>query len=453
MTPPNLAKRPANVSSPYDASVFISPGGPVQVGYTNYVSAFATWFEKGMQGIGINRTTGFNSGSLLGYHYTQSTIRNSDSTRSSSTQYIYQAVNQSMTNLKVYTQTLAKRIVFDSSAKATGVMVSSLGVSYTIHASKEVIVSAGAFQSPQLLMVSGVGPKATLNQFNIPVVSDLPGVGQNMWDHIFFGPSYQVNVDTLSRVIHDPVVLTAALVNYATNGTGPLSSNVAEFLGWEKLPQKYRQTWSASTQAAMAQFPDDWPEVEHIAANGFLGNFTFPALQQPADSNQYATNLGAMVAPVSRGNITIRSADMADAPIINPNWLTAKADQEVAISWFKRQREVWATNAMKSISIGQEYFPGANVASDADILTYIQNSVMTVWHASCTCKMGQKSDSMAVIDSQARVFGTQGLRVVDASSFPILPPGHPQSTIYALAEKIADVINKSASSKRRKTAI
>ncbi|KAJ0335136.1 hypothetical protein COL922a_009668 [Colletotrichum nupharicola] len=414
-----------------------SPGGPVQVGYTNWVSAWATWLEKGMEAIGMERTTGFSSGNLLGYHYSQSTVRSSDQTRSSSAEYIYKAVNENLDKLKVYTQTMAKRIVINQNNTATGVEVKSLGVGYTIHASKEVIISAGAFQSPQLLMVSGIGPAVTLAENNIPLRVNLPGVGQNMWDHIMFGPAYEVNFDTLNRVLHNPVVLARSLIDYINDGTGPLSSNVVEFIGWEKLPQKYRDTWSADTQEALSQFPDDWPEVEHISGNGYIGNFRFPALQQPLNGKQYATILGAMVAPVSRGNVTIKSSDTAVLPLVNPNWLSAKADQEVAISWWRRMREVWNTDVVQEIVIGEEYWPGKDKDTDEEILALIQDSLMTVWHAAGTCKMGKRSDDMAVVDNEAKVFGVQGLRVVDASSYPILPPGHPQSTVYALAEKIA----------------
>ncbi|KAK5953065.1 hypothetical protein OHC33_005633 [Knufia fluminis] len=392
-----------------------------------------------MQAIGMERTTGFNGGDLMGYHYSQSTIRASDQTRSSSVAYIYEAKDTTEENLKVYTQTLATKILFDGK-EAAGVEVNSLGINYKIQASREIIVSAGTFQSPQLLMVSGIGDSATLKNHDIEVISDLPGVGQNMWDHIMFGPSYEVNFDTLDRVLHDPIVLADSLTDYVLNQEGPLTSNVVEFLGWEKLPEKYRANFSQETIEALTQFPDDWPEVEHISGNGYIGDFWFPALQQPLDGNQYATILGAMVAPLSRGNISISSDSMFDAPLINPNWLTAKADQEVAVAWYRRMREVWHTDTIQEIVIGDEYWPGMDVRSDEEILDVIRDSLMTVWHAAGTCKMGRTDDKMAVVDSLVRVIGVEGLRVVDASIMPMLPPGHPQSTIYALAEKIAESI-------------
>ncbi|EAT76545.1 hypothetical protein HBH56_228350 [Parastagonospora nodorum] len=439
-TPPNESVRRSNASTEYDAAAFSVEGGPVQVGYANFVSIWATWLEKGLQSVGMKRTTGFSNGDLQGYHYAQCTIRSSDQTRSSSTSYIYQARSGSTgKKLKVYTQTMVKKILFDGK-KAIGVKASLIGAlpTYTIKARKEVILSAGAFQSPQLLMVSGVGPRDTLDQFDIPIVSALEGVGQNMWDHILFGPSYQVSFDTLDKTLHDPLALTEALVEYTTKSEGPLSSNVAEFLGWEKLPEKYRQNFTQATREALSWFADDWPEVEHISGNGYIGTFAFPVLQQPLDGKQYATNLGALAAPLSRGNVTIKSADATVAPSINPNWLTHPGDQEVAIAWYRRMREVWDTPELRSIRVGsEEAFPGLDKQTDEQILDVIRSSLMTVWHAAATCKMGKKEDKMAVVDSKARVFGVENLRVVDASAFPLLPPGHPQSTIYALAEKIA----------------
>lgn len=141
-----------------------------------------------------------------------------------------------------------------------------------------------------------------------------------------------------------------------------------------------------------------------------------------------------MVAPFSRGNVTIASNNTADNPIISPNWLQDPRDQEIAVAGFKRARQIFATDAIKKIvDGGQEVFPGANVTADADILEVIRRTASTIDHAAGTCAMGKKSDVNAVVDSAARVIGVSGLRVVDASSFPLLPPGHPQGTICKFA--------------------
>lgn len=458
-TPPK-DRRFNNITETYDESAFSSSNpGPVQVGYGNWVTIWATWLEKGFQALGIKETDGFNNGNLLGYHWSQSTVRASDQTRSSSVAYIH-AANASSTagkNLKVFAHTQARRVLFDKSSgrpKATGVEVSALsGLSeYKINARKEVIVSAGAFQSPQILMHSGIGPSDTLSEYGIDQIVSAPGVGQNMEDHILFGPSYEVKFKTLGSALLE--FATKGLVEYVTKATGPLTY-IADFLGWEKISQlpDYRSKLSQSTLDALDKFPADWPEVEHITVDAYIGNFKFPLLQQPLDGKHYVSIIGAMVAPLSRGNITLKSSDPLHAPAINPNWLSDPVDQELSVQWYRRMREVFRTDPVKSqlVEVGTEKWPGLDIDSDEAILDMIRDSAMTVWHAASTCRMGkskmnngvpERVNEMDVIDSQARVFGVDALRVVDASSFPFLPPGHPQSTIYALAEKIADIILK-----------
>ena len=139
--------------------------------------------------------------------------------------------------------------------------------------------------------------------------------------------------------------------------------------------------------------------------------------------------LGVLITPTSRGNVSISSADAATPPIINPNWLTTESDQQLAVTMFKRMRQAFQSSAMAPLIRGEEYNPGPAVKTDGQILEYIRDTVMTLWHPAGTCKMGTSDDSEAVIDSQARVFGVSRLRVVDASSFPFLPPGHPSSTV------------------------
>jgi choline dehydrogenase-like flavoprotein len=163
---------------------------------------------------------------------------------------------------------MAQKILFDSNKTATGVEVESLGITYTIYAAKEVIVSAGAFHSPQMLMVSGIGPAATLEEFGIPVLSDFPGVGQDMWDHITFGPSYRVNVNTFTRLANDFIYLAERLVEYETNQSGPLC-NSADFLGWEKVLSDLRGNFTSTTESELSYFPSDWPEVE-VCNHSFL---------------------------------------------------------------------------------------------------------------------------------------------------------------------------------------
>ena len=179
-TPPDASKRAANATPDYDTTTLGQGNGPLSVTFPNYAQAYSSWVQKGLQEIGIQPRKGFTSGELIGSAYSVATIESTLQTRESSESAFLQPA---LTNpdLTIYTQTLATQIIFDSNKVATGVQVDTAGKVYTLSAGKEVIVSAGAFQSPQLLMVSGVGPQSTLSQFNIPVVADRPGVGQNMW--------------------------------------------------------------------------------------------------------------------------------------------------------------------------------------------------------------------------------------------------------------------------------
>jgi choline dehydrogenase len=208
-------------------------------------------------------------------------------------------------------------------------------------------------------------------------------------------------------------------------------------VGFEKLPASIKANLSSTTQAALAQFPSDFPEVEYISVDGIVNGLYSASDQSVADGNNYGAIAGALVAPISRGSVTISSSDINDPPVIDLGYLTDPADQEVAVALFKRVRQAWA---LSDIVTGQEYSPGASVTSDADILNYIRDTVAPVWHAASTCKMGNSSDASAVVDSHARVWGVKNLRVVDASIFPVLPPGHPQSACYLVAEKVGDFI-------------
>ena len=409
------------------------------------IDSFSTYAEVALTAVGQKTINGFNSGKLIGSAYASFTIDPVKARRSSSeSSFLQQALNN--TTLMVYKQTLAQKILFDSNNVAKGVRVSTQGsyggseLTYTLSAKKEVIVSAGAFQSPQLLMVSGIGPKNTLQSLGIPVLKNLPGVGQNLWDQAYFGSAFRVNVPTGSALLNNPTLFAEALETYMANATGPLSIATGGYIGFEKLPEPQRSNLTQSTRNALATFPADWPELEWLPVSGYSGYNRDYQTADPLDGYNYATIATALVAPLSRGNITINSTSMKDPPLINPNWYTHPADIELAIAGFKRQRQIWAVLTAHNLTIGEEYLPGPTVQTDAQILQFIRESLIEIFHASATCKMGMANDTMAVIDSSARVYGTKGLRVVDASSFPFLPPGHPQSTVYALAEKIADGI-------------
>jgi len=422
-----MSKRPANASVPSPSvEAFTENGGPLEVGYLTYPVPFGSWAQKSFQELHFPTLEDMASGALIGAQYVTQVVA-PDMTRSSSqASYLSYALASNRQNLIVYPRTLAKHIIFDSNLTATGVAVlSTIGqIPYTISARREVIISGGAIHSPQLLMVSGIGPAATLQNYSIPVLVDAPGVGQNLWDHMLFTVTYRVLTQGLSR-LKDPFYFAQAVENYVTNRTGQLVNTGFDFVAWEKLPN--RTALGPSAEADLSFFPSDWPELEFIVGDA----------ANPENTYDYASIIGGLVAPLSRGFVSIASNDTSDLPIFSPNWLSHPTDQRVAIEAFKRCRAVFGTEAIQPVLIGDEFAPGSNVTTDEQILEYIQKSATTIYHAACTCKMGNDTDPMAVLDSQARVRGAKNLRVVDASSFPVLPPGHPIATIYAFAEKIA----------------
>ncbi|KAG4428743.1 hypothetical protein IFR05_015774 [Cadophora sp. M221] len=427
-TPPNLIKRATFNATPlYDPSAFDnSKNGPLQVSYGNWVDPTINALSSALRAAGIALSlTGLSSGSLLGGAWVTSTIAPNDATRSTSeSSYLQEAIEE--TQLIVYTHTQATKILFDANKKAVGVKVSTQGLEYTLSANKEVIVSAGVFHSPQLLMVSGVGPAAVLSSQGIPVVSALSGVGQNLQDPIFFNVLWGITTATSGSVIADNTPL--ALSQYLNSASGPYSS-AGGYFGFEKLPTPLRTNFTQATKTALSSFPADWPEIEHVIS-GFPGGpgFTIGAVSP------------SILVPFSKGNITLASASIFDAPRINLGWLTDPKDAEVAVAAFKRARQIWDTAPGKAIRLGAEIVPGPAVQTDAQILEYIRGSAQQIWHASSTCKMGKATDAEAVVDSKGKVFGVKGLRVVDNSIAPFSVPGHPQGTVYMLAEKIADDI-------------
>ncbi|MCJ1315485.1 hypothetical protein MMC15_000805 [Xylographa vitiligo] len=422
-----MAFRAANASVPAPRmEAYSLLGGPLGVSHANWAVPMSSYASEAFASIGISPARDFSSGDLMGAQYSPLTVSSPNEERSSSESSFLQAAKD-RPNLKVYTQTLAKRILFDDTKRATGVLLSTSNGALKLMARREIVLSAGAFQSPQLLMVSGIGPKATLEKFNIPVVAIREGVGQHMWDQASLSIIQQVDVETQSG-LSDPLLAAAAARQYNAKRSGILTSNGADFIGWEKLPAASRAALSPSALADLATFPPDWPENEMV-----IGALAVPG----TPGFNYGLIFADLVAPLSRGTVTLVSADTSDLPVVNSNYLSSSTDQEVAVQIFRRCRALLNSAAFKTILVGDEIFPGMGVQTDEEILESLKTSIGPSYHASCTCAMGQANDPNAVVDTKARVIGVTGLRVVDASSFPLLPPGHPQATIYALAEKIA----------------
>ncbi|KAI0119748.1 choline dehydrogenase [Daldinia grandis] len=418
-----------------------SPGdGPLHVSYAKNARPFSQRLGRAFSEIGIPTIEDFNSGDLMGSQFCTFTIDPATATRSSS-QTSFLDLCQARPNLKVFRETLVKRVCINESKQATGVEISS---GLVLTARREVILSAGAFQSPQLLMVSGVGPADTLKKLGIPVIADRPGVGQNLTDHVMYGPCHRVKVETISTVVANPAQIVPLIFDYVKNARGILTNPGIEYVAFEKIP---RHLISEDISAKISQLPDSWPDMEYISMDSYSGDFSSPLFNAPNDGYNYASILVSPCAPLSRGSVTITSSDTADLPLVDPNWLSDPIDAQLAVAGYKRAREAFSSAAMRDVLLDsdaeKEFFPGFDtVKTDEEILHTIRNTLTTIYHASGTCRMGRAADPdpSAVVDPHARVIGVERLRVVDSSAFALLPPGHPQSMVYALAEKIADEI-------------
>jgi choline dehydrogenase len=260
------------------------------------------------------------------------------------------------------------------------------------------------------------------------VISDLPGVGKNLSDQNSFFITKQVSTPSAGSIVANPAYTEEILDQYFDDAAGPYSS-IAGYLTFEKLPAHLRKTLSNATLALLDALPADWPEAEYRGA-GFGGE----------NHTTQGVVAGVLVSTFSRGSVSISSGSVADPPVIDLGWFSHPADREIMVAIFKRVREIWNTDIARSISIGPELLPGAAVQTDKEILAYLTPNLLPECHASATCGMGKKGAPFAVVDPQAKVYGVEGLRVVDASIFPFALPGHIQASVYMIAEKIADDI-------------
>lgn len=242
-TPPDNAARWANATPLYDPADTVV-GGPLAVTYPTYANSWSTWVAKGMAACGIHETDAFINGNLNGSSWQLGTINHQNSFRASA-ETAFLRPYLSRPNLVLFNGTLAERIIFNNLKVATGVEVTTAQKTYTISATKEVIVSAGVFQSPQLLLVSGVGPAALLREHNITVVADQPGMGQGMNDHILVPLTYQVNLAAESTVTVQDID------DFNTYASGPLANPGGDYIGLEKIPQALRTNFSAETVQGM----------------------------------------------------------------------------------------------------------------------------------------------------------------------------------------------------------
>lgn len=353
-----------------------------------------------------------------GVSWYQLTVKNGQR-NSAAVAYLHPAMKRP--NLRVETRALASKVLIED-RRAVGVAFIQQGVTRTARARKEVILAGGAVNSPQLLQLSGVGPGALLQQLGVPVVKDLPGVGENLQDHYMIPMQWRLKPGVLS-------------VNELTRG----ARFAGEIVKYAVL-RRGLLTLSAAHVAAFCKSRPDLAEPDiqfHILPASTDREKTMAAGKMVMDSQPGLTMAPCQLRPELRGHIHIRSSDPQAHPKIFANYLADPIDQEVAIASLKWARTI-AAQASLAPQIQQELIPGDGLQGDAALLAYARAAGQTLYHPVGTCKMGR--DPMAVVDPQLRVIGIDGLRVVDASVMPRLVSGNTNAPTMMIAEKAADMI-------------
>ncbi len=396
---------------------FHGVGGPLPVSDTRYLDPISAAFVAAAAEIGIPTNPDFNGASQEGAGFFQTTTRHG---RRASAAVAYLAPAKARSNLRIETAALARRIVFER-RRAVAVEYRQGGTTRTVRARKEIVVCGGAYNSPQLLQLSGVGPADLLRDHGIPVVLDSPGVGHDLQDHLQVRVVMRATQPiTLNDVINSPLRRILAGAQYAAFRRGPLSIAAGTSGAFFKTNQRLA---TPDIQIHFLPFSTDKMGERLHAFPGFTASV-------------------CQLRPESRGSLRIRSADPTAAPEIRINYLAAEVDRVANVEGLKILRRILRAPALKPY-VADEVDPGAGISSDDELLDYCRARGTTIYHPTSTCRMGD--DPLAVVDSRLRLRGIEGLRVVDASVMPDLVSGNTNAAVIMIAEKASDMMLQDAS--------
>lgn len=367
---------------------------------------------RGANEMGVPRNDDFNSGDQEGVGYYQLFTHNGWRI-SSAVAYLKPARDRA--NLRIETDAHTTGVILEG-RRAVGVRYVQNGVVREARAAREVILSAGSLQSPQILQLSGIGPASLLQRHGIGVVHDLPGVGQNLQDHLQLRLMYKVSKPITTNDDLRTLFSQAKIgLQWLLTRTGPLGIGInqgglfTKILPGSATPDIQFHFGTLSADMAGGK-PHPW------------SGCTFSVCQ---------------LRPESRGSVEIKSTDPFEPPSMRPNYLEAETDRICAVESIKYARRLASTSALKPYLV-EEYKPGADVSTDDEILDFAREYGATIFHPTGTCKMG--SDPMAVTDARLRVHGIGGLRVVDCSIMPTLVSGNTHAPAVMIAEKASDMI-------------
>jgi choline dehydrogenase len=394
------------------ADDFHGVGGPLTVSDLGHPDPLSAAFIAAAAESGLPLNPDFNGASQEGAGFFQTTTRRG---RRASTAVAYLRPAKSRKNLQVETSALAQRLVFDG-RRATAVEYRKAGSLRTARARKEILVCGGAYNSPQLLQLSGVGPAELLRKHGIDVVLDVPGVGHDLQDHL------QVRVVmrcaksiTLNDIVNHPVRRILAGARYAAFRKGPLTIAAGTSGAFFKTNPRLA---TPDIQIHFLPFSTDKMGEKLHSFSGFSASV-------------------CQLRPESRGSLRIRSADPTAPPEIRINYLATEVDRTANVEGLKILRKILQAPALKSYVV-EEVDPGAKISTDEELLNFCRARGSTIYHPTSTCRMG--SDPLAVVDQRLRLRGIEGLRVVDASVMPDLVSGNTNAAIIMIAEKASEMI-------------
>jgi len=398
------------------ADQYHGTGGPLSVSDWRHHDPLSEAFVKAAVEAGIPYNPDFNGATQEGAGFFQTTTRRG---RRASSAFCYLRPARSRANLRIETDALAQRVTFEG-RRARSIEYRQNGVVRSARARREILLSSGAYNSPQLLQLSGVGPADLLKQHGIDVVLDASGVGHDLQDHL------QVRLVmrcaqkvTLNDIVASPLRSALAGAQYAAFRKGALTIAAGASGAFFKTSPRLA---SPDIQIHFIPFSTDKMGEKLHAFSGFTASF-------------------CQLRPESRGSLKIRSADSAAPPEIRINYLATETDRAAFIDGIRILRDILARPALKPFVVSEAY-PGADKVSDEDILDYCRKTGSTVYHPTSTCRMG--SDPLAVVDQRLRVRGIEGLRVVDASVMPDLMSGNTNAPTIMIAEKASDMILEDA---------